>query len=245
MIELERVEKRYGDEVALYPTDLRVEARTALALIGTSGSGKSTIVRMVAGLVVPDAGRVRVLGETMTPKTARALRRRMGYVIQEGGLFPHLTARDNAALLARHVGWDEARVRRRVGELAELAQLDVELLDRFPRELSGGQRQRVGLVRALMLDPELLLLDEPLGALDPVVRAQLQQDLVRVVRSLDKTVLLVTHDLAEAAVLADEVVLLRKGRVVQRGRLKELVDAPAEPFVTTFVTAQRNAWWAS
>jgi len=245
VIELEGVSKRYGDKIAVHPIDLRVEAKSALALIGTSGCGKSTLLRIVAGLIPPSSGRVRVLGELMTAKTAPMLRRRIGYVIQDGGLFPHLSARDNASLMARHIGWDEAKVRRRVDELAALTQLDAALLDRFPAELSGGQRQRVGIVRALVLDPELLLLDEPLGALDPVVRAQLQEDLSRVVRELDKTVLLVTHDMTEAAFLAREVALMSAGRVLQRGALQELLDAPADPFVTRFLTAQRHAWWTA
>jgi osmoprotectant transport system ATP-binding protein len=245
MIELEGVSKRYGDKTALYPIDLRVEAKSQLALIGTSGCGKSTLLRIVAGLIAPDTGRARVLGEVMTPETAPALRRRIGYVIQDGGLFPHLSARDNAALMARHIGWDEARVKARVDELATLADLDASLLDRFPAELSGGQRQRVGLVRALMLDPELLLLDEPLGALDPLVREKLQTDLSRIVRELDKTVLLVTHDMSEAAFLAREVALMRAGRLVQRGALKELLEAPNDPFVESFLRAQQKTWWTA
>ncbi len=243
MIELEGVSKRYGDKTALYPIDLRVEAKSQLALIGTSGCGKSTLLRIVAGLIAPDTGRARVLGEVMTPATAPALRRRIGYVIQDGGLFPHLSARDNAALMARHIGWDEAKVGARVDELAALADLDASLLDRFPAELSGGQRQRVGLVRALMLDPELLLLDEPLGALDPLVREKLQTDLSRIVRELDKTVLLVTHDMSEAAFLAREVALMRAGRLVQRGALKELLESPNDPFVESFLHAQQKTWW--
>jgi osmoprotectant transport system ATP-binding protein len=243
MIELEGVSKRYGDKTALHPIDLRVETKSQLALIGTSGCGKSTLLRIVAGLIAPDTGTARVLGEVMNPRTAPALRRRIGYVIQDGGLFPHLSARDNAALMARHVGWEEAKVRARVDELATLADLDAALLDRFPAELSGGQRQRVGLVRALMLDPELLLLDEPLGALDPLVREKLQVDLSRIVRELDKTVLLVTHDMSEAAFLAREVALMRGGRLVQRGALKDLLEAPKDPFVTSFLQAQQKTWW--
>ncbi|HEY4121243.1 MAG TPA: ATP-binding cassette domain-containing protein, partial [Byssovorax sp.] len=159
MIDLAGVSKRFGDKVALEPLDLTLAAKGRLALIGTSGCGKSTLLRLVIGLLTPDTGTVRVLGEPVTKASARGLRHRVGYVIQDGGLFPHLTARDNAALLARHLGWPEAKIRARVDELAELARLEPALLDRFPAELSGGQRQRVGVVRALVLDPALLLLD--------------------------------------------------------------------------------------
>jgi osmoprotectant transport system ATP-binding protein len=165
----------------------------------------------------------------------------MGYVVQDGGLFPHQTAAGNASLVARYLGWSRVRVAARMAELAGLVRLPADFLTRYPAQLSGGQRQRVGLMRALMLDPAVLLLDEPLGALDPLVRAELQADLRDVFRALGKTVVLVTHDLAEAAYFADDIVLLRDGRVVQRGRPAELVRAPAEPFVTQFIQAQRPA----
>ena len=173
--------------------------------------------------------------------TCIAVRRRTGYVIQDGGLFPHLSAADNAALLARHLGWSAARRRERLDELAALVRLPGDVLARTPRELSGGQRQRVSLMRALMLDPEALLLDEPLGALDPMVRAELQDDLRAIFAELAKTVVLVTHDLAEAAFFADTVVLMRDGAVVQAGPPGDLEARPADPFVTQFIGAQRRA----
>jgi osmoprotectant transport system ATP-binding protein len=173
------------------------------------------------------------------PSTVQAIRRRIGYVVQEGGLFPHLTARDNVALLARHLGWPAARIEARLGELGALTRLPPELLDRYPAQLSGGQRQRVGIMRALMMDPDLLLLDEPLGALDPLVRADLQDDLLAAFRSLGKSVVMVTHDLDEAAFFGHRLVLLRDGRVVQVGTLDDLAHAPADPFVTRFLHAQR------
>jgi osmoprotectant transport system ATP-binding protein len=163
----------------------------------------------------------------------------MGYVVQDGGLFPHLTAQANAALLARYLGWIEQRVNARLTELSQLTHFPAEGLNRYPIQLSGGQRQRVSLMRALMLDPEVLLLDEPLGALDPIVRSDLQMDLRRIFRALGKTVILVTHDLSEAGFFGDRIVLLRDGQIVQQGTLAELTQTPADPFVTRFINAQR------
>ncbi len=230
-IELRDVAKRYGEHVALHPTSLTLPAGARLALLGASGSGKSTLLKVVMGLVTPDAGRVNVLGEEMGPSTSRSLRHKMGYVIQEGGLFPHLTARRNVSLMADYLGWEKARTSARIGELRELVGLLDDALDRFPSELSGGQRQRVGIMRALLLDPPLLLLDEPLGALDAVVRRRLQKDLVAIVTRLEKAVLVVTHDAGEAAVLAHEIAVMDGGRIVQRGPMRALRDAPATPFV--------------
>jgi osmoprotectant transport system ATP-binding protein len=164
----------------------------------------------------------------------------MGYVIQEGGLFPHLTVRDNVTVMARYLRRDASWIDYRISELAQLARLPEEMMSRFPAELSGGQRQRVSLMRALMLDPDLLLLDEPLGALDPMIRYQLQQELKTIFAQLGKTVVMVTHDIAEAAFFGHTLVLMRDGRIVQTGPFKELAQSPAEPFVEEFITAQRE-----
>lgn len=164
----------------------------------------------------------------------------MGYVIQDGGLFPHLTARENLSLPAQTSGWPMDRTTHRIEELAKLTLFPTDGLDRYPVQLSGGQRQRVGLIRALMRDPDVLLLDEPLGALDPLIRADLQKDLRRIFRDLEKTVVLVTHDLAEAAYLADDLVLLNEGRVIQHGTFDDLNTHPSDPFVTLFIRAQRT-----
>jgi len=240
MVTLEGVEKRFGARQVLAPTTLTVTARTSLALLGPSGCGKSTLLRLILGLLAPDAGRLTVAGVPVTPATATSVRRRIGYVIQDGGLFPHLTAKDNVALLARHLGWRPGRVAERLDELAVLVRLEPAMLERYPAELSGGERQRVGLMRALMLDPPLLLLDEPMGALDPMVRARLQQDLKRIFAELEKTVIFVTHSLEEAAFLGDEVVLMRDGRVVQRGTMRDLETA-SDPFTREFVEVQRGS----
>lgn len=239
ILELRGALKRYGPEAAVGPIDLAVPAGRTLALIGPSGAGKSTVLRLMLGLLRPDRGEVRLCGELLDPDDD-ALRRRYGYVVQGGGLFPHLTAAQNAALVARHLRWERRRIAERLEELAALARLPGDVWDRFPSGLSGGQAQRVSLVRALFLDPELLLLDEPLAALDPITRAELQEDLRAVFQDLAKTVVIVTHDLSEAAFFADELVLLRDGRVAQAGALTDLVRTPAEPFVSRFVRAQRS-----
>jgi osmoprotectant transport system ATP-binding protein len=240
MFALRDVSKVYAGRAALGPLSLEVPAGRTTALIGPSGCGKSTLLRLLIGLVEPDAGAVEFAGEPVTQATARAVRLRVGYVIQDGGLFPHLTVRGNVTLMARHLGRDRDAIAARVNELAELTRFPPDGLDRYPHQLSGGQRQRVGLMRALMLDPDALLLDEPLGALDPLVRADLQTELRDIFRALGKTVVLVTHDLGEAAYFADRVVLLRDGKIVQQGSPGDLWHRPADPFVTRFVQAQRG-----
>lgn len=211
-----------------------------LALIGESGCGKTTSLRLINGLLLPTHGQVVVDGKATSQWDAISLRRRTGYVIQEGGLFPHLTAAQNVLLMARHLRQPEPQAQSRLAELCELTHFPKDGLNRYPAELSGGQRQRVGLMRALMLDPPLLLLDEPLGALDPMVRASLQTDLKEIFERLQKTVVLVTHDMAEAGFLADHIVLLKAGRVVQHGTLADLRERPADPFVAAFLSAQRS-----
>jgi osmoprotectant transport system ATP-binding protein len=240
MFRLDSVVKRYAGRTALGPVTLDIPAGQTTALIGPSGCGKSTLLRLLLGLIVPDAGTVTFAGEHVTAATAQAVRRRVGFVLQDGGLFPHLTGRGNVALMARHLGWPAERVTARVADLAALTRLPLDLLDRRPHQLSGGQRQRVSLMRGLMLDPAALLLDEPFGSLDPLVRDELQRELGDIVRRLRKTVVLVTHDLAEAVTLADRIVLLRDGRVVQAGDAADLWHRPADEFVTRFVQAQRG-----
>ena len=239
MIVLSRVKKSFGRKAALARTDLTIDGERCLALVGPSGSGKSTILRLVLGLVSPDEGTITVAGEVLDARTAPAIRLRMGYVIQDGGLFPHLNAEDNAVIVARQNGWTAERAKRRLEALIELVGLSNEHRRRYPVELSGGERQRVGLMRALMLDPPILLFDEPLAALDPIIRLRLQEDLRRIFRELKKTVLFVTHDLTEAAFVADEIALLHDGTIVQKGALEELVNQPKDAFVTEFFQAQR------
>jgi osmoprotectant transport system ATP-binding protein len=240
LVRLIDVSKRYANTYALHPTNLSVERTKTTVLIGPSGCGKSTLLRLVIRLIEPDSGSIEFDGEPMTGENIDALRRRIGYVIQEGGLFPHLTARANVVLMARHIGIAQEEIYERLMKLCELTRFSENLLPRYPGELSGGQRQRVSLMRALMLSPELLLLDEPLGALDPLVRASLQTDLKEIFARLGQTVLFVTHDLAEAIYFGNEIVLMNEGRIVQKGAVADLRDQPADPFVSEFINAQRG-----
>lgn len=239
MIRLDHIGKQFKGQVVVKDLSLDIRRGQTTVLLGPSGCSKSTLIRIMIGLLQPDQGQVIIDGAPLSPATIKSVRQRMGYVIQEGGLFPHLTAYDNAALMPRHLGWREERISRRIGELVALTQLPPSAMDRYPMQLSGGQRQRISLVRALMLDPDILLLDEPLGALDPMIRADLQQDLGRIFRVLEKTVVLVTHDLGEAAQLADHVVIMREGSILQQGSMADLVWHPADPFVSKFIAAQR------
>ena len=240
MIELKGVSRTYGQTVALHETHLAIARGETTALIGPSGCGKSTLLRLTIGLVMPSAGSVHFDGEELRADNVRAIRLRTGYVIQQGGLFPHMTAQDNVALMARHLKWDADRIRARMEELAHLVHLPARCLSRYPRRLSGGECQRVSIMRALFLDPDMLLMDEPLGALDPMIRFGLQEDLRSICRELEKTVILVTHDMAEAAFFGDSIVLMRAGRVVQKGTIHDLIRRPANDFVQAFMRAQRG-----
>jgi len=240
LVRLTEVSKRYGDTIALHPTSLLIERGTTTVLIGPSGCGKSTLLRLIIRLIEPDSGSIDFDGDPITADNIDSRRHQIGYVIQEGGLFPHLTARANVILMARHLKEPQEEIRNRLLELCDLTRFPQNLLARYPGELSGGQRQRVSLMRALMLSPELLLLDEPLAALDPLVRASLQTDLKDIFGRLGQTVLFVTHDLAEAIYFSDEVVLMNGGRIVQKGSITDLRKKPADPFVSEFINAQRG-----
>jgi osmoprotectant transport system ATP-binding protein len=240
LVSLSEVSKSYENAPALHPTTFSIDRGQTTVLIGPSGCGKSTLLRLIIGLVQPDSGRIAFAGEAISPESIDTVRRRIGYVIQEGGLFPHLTARANIELMARHLDRPEVEMASRLKELSALTRFPSEALDRYPVELSGGQRQRVSLMRALMLSPELLLLDEPLGALDPLVRSSLQKELKEIFARLGQTVLLVTHDLPEAAYLGHKLILMSEGRIVQEGSIADLRDRPSAAFVTEFITAQRG-----
>jgi osmoprotectant transport system ATP-binding protein len=238
-VELADVRKRYPTgTVALDGVSLRVEEGRVLVLLGTSGSGKTTALKTVNRLVDPDSGRVTVLGREVGAWDPIALRRGIGYVIQEAGLLPHMTVAQNVALVPLLLGWPDERRIARARELLTLVGLEPDrFLPLFPRELSGGERQRVGLARALAADPPLLLMDEPFGALDPLTRRRLQDEFRDLQGRLRKSVVLVTHDVPEALRLADEIAVMDRGRVVQRGTPREIRDAPQPGFVRDFVAA--------
>ena len=227
MIALRHVSKQFDGRVALDDVSLTVEAGLTHVLLGSTGSGKSTILKIILGLIRPDSGEVRV-----EPAA------RIGYVVQDGALYPHLTVAQNARLPARAAGWSDGAQRARLDTLTPLVGLESSLLPLYPHQLSSGQRQRVGLLRALMLEPPVLLLDEPLGSLDPIARADLQAQLLTLLAELARTVVVVTHDVREAFVFGATITLLSRGRVVQQGTFADLAQRPAEPFVAEFLRAQ-------
>ena len=237
MIELRDVRKVYADgHVALRGLSLRVEAASTVALLGPSGCGKTTTLKLINRLVVPTSGRILVNGRDVSAVDAVQLRRGIGYVVQEAGLFPHRTAAQNAEVVPQLLGWPAGRRRQRSAELFALVGLDyAQHGPRYPAELSGGQRQRVGLARALAADPPLVLMDEPFGALDPLTRRRLQREFLELKRRLRKTVVLVTHDVEEAFLLADMVAVLADGDLVQLGTADEIRAAPASEFVASFL----------
>lgn len=240
MLILNNISKSFNTTPAVASVNMTVEPGKTTVLIGPSGCGKSTLIRLIVGLISSDSGSIFLNDAVITVATILHIRRKIGYVIQEGGLFPHLTALDNITLMAKHLGWKPVKINEKISELTRLTQFPQEGLHRYPSELSGGQRQRVSLMRALMLDPELLLLDEPLGALDPMIRAGLQTDLKAIFKKLNKMVLLVTHDMGEAAYFGEHIILMKEGRIVQAGTLEELIRRPVDDFVTQFINAQRS-----
>jgi len=240
LIKFSNISKYYGKTTALDTVDLDIEGGLTTVLIGQSGCGKSTILRLITGLIKPDTGSVEVSGEKLGPENLKQTRWNMGYVIQEGGLFPHMTAEGNVSIMASYLGWSKEKIRTRIHELCDLTKFPVEALSRYPFQVSGGQSQRVSLMRALMLDPDILLLDEPLGALDPLIRSELQTDLKAIFSELKKTVLIVTHDVGEAGYFGDKIVFLRDGKVIQKGTINDLLERPADKFVTKFINAQRS-----
>lgn len=235
MIEFKQVSKFYNGGAAVKDLSLTFAEGAFSVLIGTSGSGKSTTLKMINRLVEHDAGEIRFAGEEIRQFSPEALRRRMGYAIQSVGLFPHWTVAQNVATVPQLLKWSKARIQARVDELLALLGLAPDAFrDRYPHQLSGGQQQRVGVARALAADPEVLLMDEPFGALDPVTRSALQQEMRRIHQLLGRTIVLVTHDIDEALGLAEHLVLMDNGEVVQQGTPLALLTAPRNDFVRDF-----------
>lgn len=234
MIEFDSVSRAFNGKAAVKDLSLQVAKGEFCVLLGTSGSGKSTTLKMINRLVEYDSGEIRFAGESIRQLDARSLRQRMGYAIQSIGLFPHWTVRKNIATVPVLLGWSRAKINERITTLLALLNLDEHLLNRYPHQLSGGQQQRVGVARALAADPEVLLMDEPFGALDPVTRGVLQQEMLRIHRLSGRTIVLVTHDIDEALTLADRIVLMDNGEIVQQGRPVELLTQPKNDFVRDF-----------
>jgi osmoprotectant transport system ATP-binding protein len=237
-IQLRNICKSFNSTVALKDFSYNFKKTKTSVLIGPSGCGKSTLLRLIAGLIQSDSGTLEIDEKPLTDINLQFFRKRIGYVIQDGGLFPHLTAKENVSLMADYLGWDNDKVSKRINELTNLTKFPTDGLNRYPAELSGGQKQRVSLMRALMLNAEFLLLDEPLGALDPLIRYELQIDLKNIFGELKKTVVMVTHDLNEAVFFADEIILMKEGSIIQTGTIDDFIEFPADPFVTRFVNAQ-------
>jgi osmoprotectant transport system ATP-binding protein len=240
MLELQNISKTFESRCVLADVNLSVPKGATHALIGSSGSGKTTLLRITLGLIPFDQGYVKINDQALLSFTQVEWADRIGYVPQDGGLFPHISGKNNVALIAKVRGWPRARIDARVEELRRVVDLDAEILERFPREMSGGQKQRAAIMRAAMMDPAVMLLDEPMAALDPLIRRTLQRELKSIFQRLGKTVLLVTHDLGEAAYLAEQITMLHEGRVVQTGSYRDLLLSPANTFVSQFINAQRT-----
>jgi osmoprotectant transport system ATP-binding protein len=240
VLQLQNIFKTFEGREVLSDVNLHIDDGATHALIGSSGSGKTTLLRITLGLIPFDRGYVKINGQALLSLTAAEWAARIGYVPQDGGLFPHISGKQNVSLIAKLRGWGRERLDARVEELRKLVALDAAILDRFPHEMSGGQMQRVAIMRAAMMDPTVMLLDEPMAALDPLIRRSLQSELKAIFARLGKTVLLVTHDLGEAVYLAEKMTLLHQGAVVQSGTYGELLRHPADPFVTSFINAQRT-----
>jgi osmoprotectant transport system ATP-binding protein len=236
MIRFTNVSKKYGDLCVVENLNLEIAQGEFCVLIGASGSGKSTILKMINRLEEHSGGEIRFAGEEIRSFKPEIIRRRMGYAIQSVGLFPHWTVADNIATVPRLLGWDEARISKRVTELLKLLDMAADRFSgAYPHQLSGGQQQRIGVARALAADPDVLLMDEPFGALDPLAREGLQLEMTRIHQTTGKTIVFVTHDMDEALRLATRVVMLDKGAIVQAGSPRQLLNAPADDFVKNFL----------
>lgn len=241
MIEIDDITKVYGETAVVDRVTMTIDPRSICVIVGTSGSGKTTLMRMINKLVTPTSGAIRIDGEDIGAVPAYELRRRIGYAIQGHGLFPHRTVGQNVATVPKLLGWDKRKTAARVDELLSLFQLDPsEFRDRLPNELSGGQQQRVGVARALAAEPNILLMDEPYGALDPVIRAKAQEDLLAIQRKFGTTIVLVTHDMEEAIHLGDKIAVMDKGKLLQFAKPEEIIANPATPFVAELIgTSER------
>lgn len=241
MITFDHVTKKFGEAIAVNELSFEIDDGEIVMLLGPSGCGKTTTLKMINRLIEHTSGRITVDGKDIEGEDAVVLRRSMGYVIQQAGLFPHLTVGDNIGTVPRLLGWKPARIRERIAALVDLVDLDPAIIPRLPRELSGGQQQRVGVARALAADPPVMLMDEPFGALDPITRERLQQELRRLQKRVKKTIVFVTHDVEEAVVLGDRIALLNVGGVLEQfDTPARILGAPANAFVADFLGKDRQ-----
>lgn len=226
-----KITKKYGQTNVLDDINIEIADNETTALVGESGSGKTTLLQIVNGLTVPSAGDVRIFGVPIDYEDLPALRKKMGYAVQGAGLFPHMTVYENITVMAKLDGWRDDKIAERANQVVELVDLKKELLNRFPHKLSGGQQQRVSLCRAMMLNPPLLLLDEPFSALDPITKGYIHEEFVKLQKAAKRAILLVTHDMTEAVKLADSIVVLKDGKVLQAGSTHDIVNSPANKYV--------------
>ena len=240
MLALQNITKTFEGKLVLTDVNLTVPKGATHALIGSSGSGKTTLLRITLGLIPFEKGYVKINDQALSSFSPIQWADRIGYVPQDGGLFPHMSAFENVSLIAKLRGWNKQKINARVEELRKLVGLEPVILAQYPFEMSGGQQQRAAIMRAAMMEPDVMLLDEPMAALDPLIRRSLQQELKSIFQRLGKTVLLVTHDLGEAVFLAEQITLLHEGKIVQSGTYRDLLLRPADPFVTAFINAQRT-----
>lgn len=243
MIKFEKVSKKFKDTKVLKDISFEIEKGQLVVLIGLSGCGKTTTLKMINKLIKPTSGRITIGGEDISKKDPIRLRRNIGYVIQQTGLFPHMTIRENTEIIAKVEKQDPGKISEKTGELMEMVGLSEEFLDRYPSELSGGQQQRVGVARAFALDPEIILMDEPFSALDPITRTSLQEELVNLQQRVRKTIVFVTHDMSEAIKIADKICIMDKGEIIQYDTPENILKNPVNDFVSEFVG--RNRIWES
>lgn len=236
-ISFKDISKKYSDSYVLNGVDLNIIANETTALVGESGSGKTTLLQIVNGLTLPTGGSVEIFGAKIDYDNLPDLRKKMGYAVQGAGLFPHMTVYENITVMAKLADWSDEQIHERAHYVIELVDLHKEFLDRFPHKLSGGQQQRVSLCRAMMLNPPLLLLDEPFSALDPITKQYIHAEFIKLQKAESRTILLVTHDMEEAVKLADNIVIIKDGALVQHGKTAEITSSPENDYVEELLNA--------
>lgn len=240
VISFKSISKKYGSTSVLDDVNLDIENEKITALVGESGSGKTTLLQLVNGLTEPTSGIVEVFGEALNYDDIAAVRKKMGYAVQGGGLFPHMSVYENITVMTKLDGWTDGDIKKRVDHVIKLVNLHEELLDRYPHKLSGGQQQRVSLCRAMMLDPRLLLLDEPFSALDPITKDHIHDEFLKMQYAEPRSILLVTHDMDEAVKLGDNIIVIDKGKIIQQGRTDDIIKNPATDYVRDLLNTAKK-----